>query len=213
MSAQPPWQVATEQLPPEPTLLHAVVATCCVGAQSLAVQQLALGMHELVAPQMRLPPAHWQVPGSPTQLWPLTTHSDEVQQFEFEMHEPVPAHACVAPGHEQVPPMPLHFSPESGQSASMQQVLLLMQVLKVAHSRCPVGQTQAPPWHTELPTVQSELVQQFDDGMQLAPQTFWPAGQVHMPPGDGQVWPATVQSPLVQQVDARMQLEVALHVL
>lgn len=66
----------------------------------------------------------------------------------------------------------------------------------------PDGQVQVPPTQL-LPLVQSLLVQQFADGMQLLPQIFWPLGHWQAPPL--QTCPPMVQAwqllPLVPQAE------------
>jgi hypothetical protein len=56
-----------------------------------------------------------------------------------------------------------------------------------------------------LPPLQSVLLQQLVDAMQVVPHSFWPDGQAQAPPAAGQVWPPT-QSVLLQQLVDAMQV-------
>jgi len=180
------------QLPPLPVLpLQLALPVCCgSGVQSLAVQQLLVGMQVFVELQMRLPPGQAQAPGGPPlHTSPLTGHSAAEQQAESEMHELLVAQVCWPAGQEQLPPMPLQCWPASGQSVSAQQVPFLMQILAESQTCWLAGQVHAPA--LQMPPAmpeQSASLQQLPLGMQLllAGHTFWLAGQVQVWPGPGQ---------------------------
>jgi hypothetical protein len=170
--------------------------------QSLATQQLPLGMQLLLALQIRWPLGQEQTP--PEHFSPTTGQSESLQQLVLAMQ--IAPHSLEVDPQKQLPALQI---PSSPQSVSLQQPLPDWHA--PLHTRCPLGHWQVPEQNWPG-MVQSASEQQLAVGMQLllARQIFWPPGQPHWP-FEPHIWPLTLQSEPVQQLPPGMQELLALH--
>jgi hypothetical protein len=155
---------AQEQVPPGPEHVSPVTL------QSVVVQQLAVGMHALLAAQKVWPVGQLHEPPGPEHV-PPPTQSALVQHVPWAMQELNGGDAIAQTdpllGQVQLPPGPVQDSPVTRQSLLVQHVLVGMHELLTVQTLLPAGQPQAPPGaeHVSLVTVQSALVQHAVLGM------------------------------------------------